>query len=178
MIDDGVPLLTTRGRRVRVVVEPGALAVDLRGDGDADLRVEPVVELGPDDRVPVGSVRLLGSRVSKAARRSSSRPKFWWSRTGHRLVGRGEARSLIDSGQRAGALDQPSPHTGWARWAAPRRADREALRHAAEPGPASLREDVPQPMGARAPVPQLGAVLRPSRAPAGGGWPPPSRPPR
>jgi hypothetical protein len=38
-----------------------SLAVDLRRDGDADLLIEPVVDLGSDVRVPAGAVRLLGS---------------------------------------------------------------------------------------------------------------------
>ncbi|CCG04398.1 DEAD/DEAH box helicase [Blastococcus saxobsidens] len=67
VVDEGVPLLTTRGRRVRVAGEPGALVVDVCQDGDGDLRVQAVVELGGGVRVPVGSVRLLGSPPHGAA---------------------------------------------------------------------------------------------------------------
>ena len=67
VVDDGVPLLTTRGRTVRVADEPAVLAVDVRRGSDADLQLEPVVDLGDDVRVPVGSVRLLGSPPHGAA---------------------------------------------------------------------------------------------------------------
>ena len=60
-VDDGVTLVTTRGGPVHVADEPVSLAVDLRRDGDADLLIEPVVDLGSDVRVPAGAVRLLGS---------------------------------------------------------------------------------------------------------------------
>jgi superfamily II DNA or RNA helicase len=60
-VDEGVTLVTTRGGPVRVAGEPGSLAVDLRRDGDADLRIEPVVDLGAGVCLPAGAVRLLGS---------------------------------------------------------------------------------------------------------------------
>ena len=66
-VDDGVTLLTTRGGAVRVADEPGVLTVDVRRDGDADLRVEPVVDLGDDVRIPTEGVRLLGSPPHGAA---------------------------------------------------------------------------------------------------------------
>ncbi|RZU32510.1 SNF2 family DNA or RNA helicase [Blastococcus saxobsidens] len=59
--DDGVPLLTTGGAPVQVAELPGALTVDVRQDGDGGLRVQAVVDLDADVRVPAGSVRLLGS---------------------------------------------------------------------------------------------------------------------
>ena len=65
-VDDGVPLLTTRGKPVRIA-EPGVLAVDVRSDrgvasgADADLHVQAVVELADGASVPATSVRLLGS---------------------------------------------------------------------------------------------------------------------
>ncbi|SFE53726.1 SWIM zinc finger [Blastococcus tunisiensis] len=76
--DDGVPLLTTRGAPVRVADRPGALTVDVRGDGgtgagpEAGLRVQPVLELADGARVPVGSVRLLGSPPHGAALASTA----------------------------------------------------------------------------------------------------------
>jgi superfamily II DNA or RNA helicase len=62
-VDEGVTLVTTRGGPVRVAEEPASLVVDLRRDGDpdADLRIEPVVDLGAGACVPAGTVRLLGS---------------------------------------------------------------------------------------------------------------------
>jgi superfamily II DNA or RNA helicase len=64
-VDEGVTLVTTRGGPVRVVGEPASLAVDLRRDGGADpgadLRIEPVVDLGSGVCVPADGVRLLGS---------------------------------------------------------------------------------------------------------------------
>ncbi len=60
-VDEGVTLVTTRGGPVRVAGEPASLAVDLRSDRDADLRIEPVVDLGAGVCVPAGAVRLLGS---------------------------------------------------------------------------------------------------------------------
>ncbi|MGY1703570.1 SNF2-related protein [Geodermatophilus sp. SYSU D00697] len=59
--DAGVTLLTTRSGAVSVVPEPGALAVDVRRDGEAGLRVEPVVDLGHDVSVPAPAGLLLGS---------------------------------------------------------------------------------------------------------------------
>ena len=59
--DDGVPMMTTRGDRVRLATEPGALAADVRRGHDGGLQVQAVLELGDDLRVPTGSVRLLGS---------------------------------------------------------------------------------------------------------------------
>ncbi|TQN42091.1 SNF2 family DNA or RNA helicase [Blastococcus colisei] len=72
-MDDGVPLLTTRGNPVRVAELPGALAVDVRRDGgpgsesDAGLRVQAVVELADGVGIPGESVRLLGSPPHGAA---------------------------------------------------------------------------------------------------------------
>src|SRR5688572_1295113 len=65
VVDEGVTLVSTRGGPVRVAGEPGSLAVDLRRDGDADpdadLLIEPVVDLRSDVRVPTEAVRLIGS---------------------------------------------------------------------------------------------------------------------
>ncbi|MGR6965335.1 DEAD/DEAH box helicase [Geodermatophilus sp. URMC 61] len=62
-VDEGVTLVTARGGPVRVAGEPVSLGVDLRRDGgaDADLRIEPVVDLGSGVCVPAEAVRLLGS---------------------------------------------------------------------------------------------------------------------
>ncbi|SEM09750.1 SWIM zinc finger [Blastococcus sp. DSM 46786] len=64
-VEDGVPLLTKRGGPVRVGA-PGELAVDVREEG-GELRVEAIVELGDDVRVPAESVLLLGSPPHGAA---------------------------------------------------------------------------------------------------------------
>jgi superfamily II DNA or RNA helicase len=60
-VDEGVTLVTTGGGPVRLTGEPGSLAVDLRQDGDVDLRVEPVLDLGSGVCVKADAVRLLGS---------------------------------------------------------------------------------------------------------------------
>jgi superfamily II DNA or RNA helicase len=59
-VDDGVRLLTTKGAPVRLAEQPGALAVEVRGDEHGDLRVQAMVELD-DDQLPAESVLLLGS---------------------------------------------------------------------------------------------------------------------
>ncbi|MGY1680596.1 DEAD/DEAH box helicase [Geodermatophilus sp. SYSU D01176] len=61
VVDEGVTLVTPSGGAVRVAGEPATLAVDLRRDGDADLRIEPVVDLGSGVCLPAGAVRLLGT---------------------------------------------------------------------------------------------------------------------
>ncbi len=65
VVDEGVTLVSTGGGPVRVAGKPVSLAVDLRRDGgahpDADLLIEPVVDLGPDVRVPAQALRLFGS---------------------------------------------------------------------------------------------------------------------
>src|SRR3954452_15717913 len=68
-VDDGVPLLTTRGRPVRLAQKPGVLAVDVRRDGgsDAGLQVQAVVEPADGDPVPVERVLLIGSPPHGAA---------------------------------------------------------------------------------------------------------------
>ncbi|RFU21175.1 DEAD/DEAH box helicase [Geodermatophilus marinus] len=65
-VDDGVPFMTARGRPVRVAGHPGALAVDVRQEADAGLRLQAVVELG-DDVLPAASALLLGSPPHGAA---------------------------------------------------------------------------------------------------------------
>jgi superfamily II DNA or RNA helicase len=60
VVDEGVTLVTAAGAPVRLAGEPAALAVELRRDGDADLQVEPMVDVG-DIAVPAEAVRLLGS---------------------------------------------------------------------------------------------------------------------
>jgi superfamily II DNA or RNA helicase len=67
-VDDGVPLLTTRGGPVRLAQKPGVLAVDVRRDGsDAGLQVQAVVEPADGDPVPVERVLLIGSPPHGAA---------------------------------------------------------------------------------------------------------------
>src|SRR4051795_8187747 len=68
-VDDGVPLLTTRGRPVRLAQKPGVLAVDVRRDGgsDAGLQVQAVVEPADGDPVPVERVLLIGNPPHGAA---------------------------------------------------------------------------------------------------------------
>nr|WP_239521770.1 DEAD/DEAH box helicase [Geodermatophilus sabuli] len=66
-VDDGVTLLTSRGGTVAVTEQPGAVTVDVRQDGDAGLRVQAVVELADDVRMPATAVRLLGSPPHGAA---------------------------------------------------------------------------------------------------------------
>ncbi|MDK3258518.1 DEAD/DEAH box helicase [Blastococcus capsensis] len=60
-VDEGVTLVSTQGGPVRVAAEPASLVVDLRRDGDADLRVEPVVDLGSGVVAGAAAVGLLGS---------------------------------------------------------------------------------------------------------------------
>jgi superfamily II DNA or RNA helicase len=59
--DEGVTLVSTGGGLVRVVAEPARLVVDLRRDGDEDLLVEPVVDLGSGVVARAAAVRLFGS---------------------------------------------------------------------------------------------------------------------
>ncbi|SEP28705.1 DEAD/DEAH box helicase [Trujillonella endophytica] len=66
-VDDGVTLLTARGAPVRIAKEPGELFVDVRRDGEADLRMQPVVELSDEVRVPVESLLLIGGPPHGAA---------------------------------------------------------------------------------------------------------------
>ena len=58
--DEGVTLVTAAGAPVRLADEPATLAVDLRRDGDAELQVEPVVDVGAIT-VPTEAVALLGT---------------------------------------------------------------------------------------------------------------------
>ncbi|WP_324273593.1 hypothetical protein [Blastococcus brunescens] len=62
-----MPLLTTRGAPVRIADRPGAVTVDVRQGEDAGLRVRAVLELADGVRIPVESVRLLGSPPHGAA---------------------------------------------------------------------------------------------------------------
>src|SRR4051794_2425944 len=68
-LDDGVPLLTARGGRVRVAEKPGVVAVDVRRDvgSDASLQVQVLVEPADGDPVPVERVLLIGSPPHGAA---------------------------------------------------------------------------------------------------------------
>ncbi len=65
-VDEGVTFMTAGGGPVRMAAAPASLVVDLRrdgeaGDGDAGLRVEPVVDLGSDVVAGAAAVRLFGS---------------------------------------------------------------------------------------------------------------------
>jgi superfamily II DNA or RNA helicase len=59
-VDAGVPLLTTAGAPVRVAADPSSVVVDVRGVGEADLLVEPLVDVGGLP-VPTEAVALLGT---------------------------------------------------------------------------------------------------------------------
>ncbi|MGK5170505.1 SNF2-related protein [Geodermatophilus sp. CPCC 205761] len=59
VVDEGVTLVTARGGPVRVAGTSASLAVDLRGN--ADLRIEPVVDLGSGVCLAAQAVRLLGN---------------------------------------------------------------------------------------------------------------------
>ena len=60
-VDDGVVLMTTRGGRVDVLPEPGAITVDVRADDAGGLCVAAVLDLDPDRRLPAGVALLIGS---------------------------------------------------------------------------------------------------------------------
>ncbi|RBY85074.1 DEAD/DEAH box helicase [Blastococcus sp. TF02A-26] len=66
-VDDGVALVTKGGGPVRLMPEPGELVVDVHDDGMGGLRLEPVVRMADDVRVPAGDLTLIGSPVHGAA---------------------------------------------------------------------------------------------------------------
>ena len=66
-VDDGVTLLTKRSEPVRLMPEPGELVVDVHDDGMGGLRLEPVVRMADDVRVPAGDLTLVGDPAHGAA---------------------------------------------------------------------------------------------------------------
>ncbi|MGY1771925.1 DEAD/DEAH box helicase [Blastococcus sp. SYSU D00813] len=66
-VDDGITLLTKRGEPVRLMPEPGELVVDVHDDGMGGLRLEPVVRMADDVRVPAGDLALIGDPAHGAA---------------------------------------------------------------------------------------------------------------